>query len=151
MSSAQVSAGGRAGGSCAQPTQLAGPHLGRATCVLLGRTRRVLKQAMCPPQAAGRVHPLGRRCACCSCTGVSVTVEAPKEEASINTAGRGCSRRALTAVFMSQQLQAVLLLSGHRVGRFRLSQPCGIQGFDPCYLKLNLRTYAVRAPAKFVT
>ena len=147
----QVSAEGRAGGSCAQPMRLVGPHLERATCVLVGRARRVLKQGMSPPWAAGRVCPVSSRCACCSCTDVSVTVEALKEEASINTAGRGCSRRALAAVFMSQQLQAVLLLSGHRVGRFRLSQPCGIQGFDPCYLKLNFRTYAVRAPAKFVT
>jgi len=95
--------------------------------------------------------PVSSCCAGCSCTDVSVTVEALKEEASINTAGRGCSHWALVAVCVSRQLQAVLLLSGHRVGRFRLSQPCGIRGFDPCYLKLNFRTSAVRAPAKFVT
>lgn len=119
--------------------------------MLAGGKCRVVKQGLSPPQAAGRACPAGSRSACCSCTDVRVTVEALKEEASINTAGTGCSRRALTAVYEPRQLQSVLLLSGHRVGRFRLSQPSGIEGFDLGYLKLNFRTSAVRGPAKFVT
>lgn len=81
----------------------------------------MVKQGSPPPRAAGRARPVGSRSACCSCADVRVTVEALKEEASINTAGMGCSHKALVAVCKSQQLQPVLLLSGHRVGRFRLS------------------------------
>lgn len=131
--------------------RLAGSRFEGATHVLAGGKCRLVKQGLSPPRAAGRACPVSSDSACCSCTDVRVTVEALKEEASINTAGMGCSRRALTAVCKSQQLQSALLLSGHRVGRFRLSYPGGIEGFDPCYLKLNFRTSAVRAPAKFVT
>ena len=84
------SATGRGRGKLRSALQLAGPSFARATCALAGGKCRVAKQGTSSPWAAGRACPVSSSSACCSCTDVRVTVEALKEEASINTAGMGC-------------------------------------------------------------